>query len=112
MKLAKAYTYLADVQEHKQVIPFRRYAGGIGRAGQAKQFNTTKGQSPVLPSFLPPYHLAPRVSCDRVETETNVFPSLPSLSSLSFRSLLLVRPSTRTMAREVGSIHPPTPQER
>lgn len=44
MKLTKAYAYLADVQEHKQVIPFRRFAGGIGRAGQAKQFNTTKGQ--------------------------------------------------------------------
>lgn len=43
MKLSKAYSYLADVQEHKQVIPFRRYAGGIGRASQAKQFNTTKG---------------------------------------------------------------------
>ena len=39
----KAYTYLADVQDHKQVIPFRRFAGGIGRASQAKQFKTTKG---------------------------------------------------------------------
>ncbi|CDZ97671.1 60s ribosomal protein l17 l23 [Phaffia rhodozyma] len=46
MKLTKAYTYLADVQEHKQVIPFRRYAGGIGRASQAKQFGTTKGRWP------------------------------------------------------------------
>jgi ribosomal protein L22 len=44
MKLSKAYTYLADVQDHKQVIPFRRFAGGIGRASQAKQFKTTKGQ--------------------------------------------------------------------
>jgi ribosomal protein uL22 len=46
MKLSKAYTYLADVQEHKQVIPFRRFAGGIGRASQAKQFGTTKGRWP------------------------------------------------------------------
>lgn len=45
MKLQKAYTYLADVQEKKQIIPFRRYAGGIGRASQAKQFGTTKGPS-------------------------------------------------------------------
>jgi ribosomal protein L22 len=45
MRLAKAYTYLADVQDHKQVIPFRRFAGGIGRASQAKQFKTTKGES-------------------------------------------------------------------
>ena len=43
MKLAKAYTYLGDVTEHKQIIPFRRFAGGIGRASQAKQFKTTKG---------------------------------------------------------------------
>jgi ribosomal protein L22 len=43
MNLQKAYTYLADVQEHKQIIPFRRFAGGIGRASQAKQFKTTKG---------------------------------------------------------------------
>ena len=43
MNLKKAYTYLGDVQEHKQIIPFRRYAGGIGRASQAKQFKTTKG---------------------------------------------------------------------
>lgn len=47
MKLTKAYTYLADVQEHKQVIPFRRFAGGIGRASQAKQFGTTKGRWPA-----------------------------------------------------------------
>lgn len=55
MKLTKAYTYLADVQEHKQVIPFRRFAGGIGRAGQAKQFGTTKGQSSLSTSSSTPY---------------------------------------------------------
>ncbi|GFZ50634.1 60S ribosomal protein L17, partial [Saitozyma sp. JCM 24511] len=47
MPLSKAYTYLGDVQEHKQIIPFRRFAGGIGRASQAKQFKTTKGRWPV-----------------------------------------------------------------
>ncbi|KAH9922840.1 60S ribosomal protein L17/L23 [Epithele typhae] len=31
LKLTKAYTYLADVSDHKQVIPFRRFAGGTGR---------------------------------------------------------------------------------
>lgn len=46
MKLAKAYTYLGDVVEHKQVIPFRRYSGGVGRASQAKQFKTTQGRWP------------------------------------------------------------------
>jgi ribosomal protein L22 len=43
MNLKKAYTYLADVQDHKQVIPFRRFAGSIGRSSQAKAFKTTKG---------------------------------------------------------------------
>lgn len=43
MPLQKAFTYLSDVKEHKQVIPFRRFAGGIGRASQAKQFKFTKG---------------------------------------------------------------------
>ncbi|KAL1413100.1 60S ribosomal protein L17 [Vanrija pseudolonga] len=47
MKLSKAYAYLADVQEKKQVIPFRRFDGSIGRTGQAKQFKTTKGRWPV-----------------------------------------------------------------
>ncbi|KAF9238372.1 ribosomal protein L22/L17 [Melanogaster broomeanus] len=43
MKLTKAYSYLGDVLEHQQVIPFRRFAGGVGRASQAKQFKTTQG---------------------------------------------------------------------
>lgn len=43
MKLSKAYTYLADVQEHKQCVPFRRFNGGVGRTAQAKAFKTTQG---------------------------------------------------------------------
>jgi len=43
MKLSKAYAYLGDVKEHKRVIPFRRFAGGVGRASQAKEFKTTQG---------------------------------------------------------------------
>ena len=43
LKLAKAYSYLGDVAEHKQVVPFRRFAGGVGRASQAKQFKATQG---------------------------------------------------------------------
>jgi len=46
LKLAKAYTYLSDVQDHKQVIPFRRFNGGVGRASQAKQFKATQGRWP------------------------------------------------------------------
>jgi len=43
LKLTKAYNYLGDVKEHKQVIPFRRFNGGVGRASQAKQFGATQG---------------------------------------------------------------------
>lgn len=46
--MTKAYTYLSDVTDHKQIIPFRRFAGGIGRASQAKQFKTTKGESELI----------------------------------------------------------------
>ena len=46
MKLEKAYKYLADVKEHKQAIPFRRFSGGVGRASQAKQFGATLGRWP------------------------------------------------------------------
>ncbi|KAF8147318.1 60S ribosomal protein L17/L23 [Mycena galopus ATCC 62051] len=46
LKLAKAYTYLSDVKEHKQIIPFRRFSGGVGRASQAKQFKATQGRWP------------------------------------------------------------------
>jgi ribosomal protein uL22 len=46
MKLEKAYKYLADVKEHKQVIPFRRFSGGVGRASQAKQFGAVQGRWP------------------------------------------------------------------
>ena len=49
MKLSKAYTFLADVQEHKQVVPFTRFNGGVGRASQAKQFGRTQGASSSPP---------------------------------------------------------------
>lgn len=44
MKLQKAYAYLANVQEHKQCIPFRRFNGGVGRTAQAQEFKTTQGK--------------------------------------------------------------------
>lgn len=43
LKLVKAYQYLGDVKEHKRIIPFRRFAGGVGRASQAKEFKATQG---------------------------------------------------------------------
>ncbi|OBZ85203.1 60S ribosomal protein L17-B, partial [Choanephora cucurbitarum] len=47
LKLSKAYAYLNNVTEHKQVIPFRRFNGGVGRASQAKEFKATQGRWPV-----------------------------------------------------------------
>jgi large subunit ribosomal protein L17e len=47
MNLQKAFAYLEAVKEHKRCIPFRRYAGGTGRTGQAKEFGTTRGRWPV-----------------------------------------------------------------
>ncbi|CAO3614786.1 50S ribosomal protein L22 [Cunninghamella echinulata] len=47
MKLSKAYTYLNNVTEHKQAIPFRRFNGGVGRTAQAKEFGTTQARWPV-----------------------------------------------------------------
>ncbi|KAI0031052.1 ribosomal protein L22 [Vararia minispora EC-137] len=46
LNLAKAYSYLDNVLNHQQVIPFRRFNGGVGRASQAKQFKTTQGRWP------------------------------------------------------------------
>ncbi|RKP23677.1 ribosomal protein L22/L17 [Syncephalis pseudoplumigaleata] len=47
MKLQKAITYLNDVQEHKQAVPFRRFNGGVGRCAQVKAFKATQGRWPV-----------------------------------------------------------------
>merc|ERR1711977_164177 len=37
-KLQRAVKFLENVQEHKEAVPMRRYAGGTGRASQGKQF--------------------------------------------------------------------------
>jgi ribosomal protein L22 len=59
LKLPKAYAYLSNVAEHKQVIPFRRFNGGVGRASQAKQFKATQGAiwlSGITAGSLTLYH--------------------------------------------------------
>ncbi|KAI3627527.1 60S ribosomal protein L17B [Malassezia furfur] len=45
--LQKAFAYLENVAEKKQIIPFRRHNGGVGRHAQAKEFKTTQGRWPV-----------------------------------------------------------------
>lgn len=47
LKLKKALKYLENVKEKAECIPFRRFAGGIGRTAQAKAFGVTKGRWPV-----------------------------------------------------------------
>ncbi len=46
MGLKKAQTYLEDVKQKKQCIPFRRFTGGIGRCAQAKAFGLSQGRWP------------------------------------------------------------------
>ncbi|KAK9466409.1 ribosomal protein L22/L17 [Lipomyces arxii] len=46
-ELQKALKYLGNVKEKKQAIPFRRFAGSIGRTGQGKEFGVTKARWPV-----------------------------------------------------------------
>lgn len=41
MHLRKAQKYLKDVVGKKQIIPMRRFMGGVGRHAQAKAFNTS-----------------------------------------------------------------------
>lgn len=47
MNLQKALVYLDNVAEKRQIIPFRRFNGGVGRHAQAKEFKTTQGRWPV-----------------------------------------------------------------
>ena len=47
MKLTRAYEFLANVQAHKECVPFTRFNGGVGRTAQAKAFGRTQGRWPV-----------------------------------------------------------------
>ena len=44
--LLKAIKYLEDVLEHKQIIPFRKFTGGIGRHAMCKNVNHYNGRFP------------------------------------------------------------------
>ncbi|XP_013381730.1 60S ribosomal protein L17 [Lingula anatina] len=46
MHLRRAIRYLKNVVEKKEIIPFRRFNGGVGRHAQAKQFGSTQGRWP------------------------------------------------------------------
>lgn len=44
--ISEAIRYLNDVLEHKDIIPFRRHNGGVGRHAQAKKYKTSQGRWP------------------------------------------------------------------
>jgi ribosomal protein uL22 len=46
-KYTKAVAFLNDVTEHKQAVPFRRFAGGIGRTAQGKPHGVSRARWPV-----------------------------------------------------------------
>ncbi|KAK6432371.1 60S ribosomal protein L17B [Oleoguttula sp. CCFEE 5521] len=46
-KLTRALAYLENVKTKTEVVPFRRYAGGTGRASQGKQFGATRARWPI-----------------------------------------------------------------
>ncbi|ODV65505.1 60S ribosomal protein L17-B [Hyphopichia burtonii NRRL Y-1933] len=45
--LEKAQKYLDQVLDHQRAIPFRRFAGSIGRTAQGKEFGVTKARWPA-----------------------------------------------------------------
>merc|ERR1711964_361039 len=52
-KVQRAIKYLENVQEFKECIPMRRYAGSTGRSAQGKNFGVSKARHPVKSaSFL------------------------------------------------------------
>merc|ERR1712223_1970776 len=46
MPLHRATAYLKNVIEQKEIIPFRRFMGGVGRHAQAKVHGTSQGRWP------------------------------------------------------------------
>merc|ERR1711962_927679 len=47
MHIRKANRYLKDVVAKKQIIPFRRFSGGVGRKAQAKAHGYSQGRWPI-----------------------------------------------------------------
>jgi large subunit ribosomal protein L17e len=46
MALRRAQRYLKNVIGKKEIVPFRRFNGGVGRKAQAKVWRTTQGRWP------------------------------------------------------------------
>uniref|UniRef100_A0A2I9LPK2 Large ribosomal subunit protein uL22 n=1 Tax=Centruroides hentzi TaxID=88313 RepID=A0A2I9LPK2_9SCOR len=46
MPLRRAQRFLKNVMAQKEIVPFRRFNGGVGRKAQAKQWGCTQGRWP------------------------------------------------------------------
>merc|ERR1712141_747797 len=46
MHLSRAKKFLKNVIDKKEIVPFRRFMGGVGRHAQAKQWKATQGRWP------------------------------------------------------------------
>jgi len=46
MTLARAKTFLKNVIKRKEIVPYRRHTGRIGRHGQCKVLGTSQGRWP------------------------------------------------------------------
>jgi ribosomal protein uL22 len=46
-KLSRAVSFLNAVKDHKEAVPFRRFAGGIGRTAQGKAHGVSRARWPV-----------------------------------------------------------------
>ena len=46
MPLRRAMKFLKNVMEHKEIVPFRRFNGGVGRKAQTKHWGACQGRWP------------------------------------------------------------------
>merc|ERR1712007_21549 len=46
LSLKRAQRYLEEVIDHKDIVPFRRFTGGIGHKAQAKRHKAVAGRRP------------------------------------------------------------------
>merc|ERR1712029_168933 len=60
MPLSRATRYLKNVIAQKEIIPFRRFMGGVGRHAQAKVHGTSQGRWPVKSAWSRRKVLSPR----------------------------------------------------